>query len=481
VHKVPVTILSRCQRYDFKLIPTQTIAARLREVLGFENIAAEDAAVAVLAREAAGSMRDAMSLLDQVIAYGGEKLTAEDVARVLGVADRAVLHELASALVAGDAGAALRVVDRIAQQGFDLPHVAKDVLAHLRNLVVCKVIGEGGDRELLDLADEEVADVRALAAKADADDLQRLFQGFSRAFDEIVKSGQPRSALEMTLVRLARRPPLLPLDELLSRLGDLERRLSGGAPPPGGPSGRSGPGETPRPRGATPAAPERGAMFSPPAASPSWDAPSADRTRGSLALANAEAAPVGLATEAPRPVVAAPPPPPAPVFVAPPPPPVVSSPPVPPLPTKPVLASEPPPARLERPANLDDWRAILGRIRASKGHVAAIFEQGVPLEVTAQRVLVGYQAHSFEGAQASEPEAMDLLQREARAHFGTDTKVALDLSARAGTTVAALDAAERKAELARARAAVETHPLVQRAIQLFGAELRDIRLPGDDN
>ena len=119
-------------------------------------------------------------------------------------------------------------------------------------------------------------------------------------------------------------------------------------------------------------------------------------------------------------------------------------------------------------------------MRAVKGHVAAVFEHGVPLEVTPQRVLVGYQTGSFEGAQASEPEAMGLLQREARAHFGADTKVALDLSARAGTTVAALDAAQRKADLAKAQAAAEGHPLVRRAIALFGAELKDIRLPESD-
>src|SRR5262249_34232839 len=139
VHKVPVTILSRCQRYDFKLIPTQTIARRLGEVLTQEAIEADGPAVQVLAREAAGSMRDAMSLLDQVIAFSGAKLTGEDVARVLGVADRAVLHELATALVAGDAAACLGVIDRIAQQGFDLAHVTKDILRHLRNLVVAKV------------------------------------------------------------------------------------------------------------------------------------------------------------------------------------------------------------------------------------------------------------------------------------------------------------------------------------------------------
>ncbi len=457
VHKVPVTILSRCQRYDFKLIATQTIAGRLREVLALEKIEAEDAAVAVLAREAAGSMRDAMSLLDQVIAYGGAKLTAEDVARVLGVADREILHELASALVSGDAASALKVVDRIAQQGFDLGHVAKDILAHLRNLVVAKVCGEGADRELLDLADEEIADVRSLAAKADADDLQRLFQGFSRGFDEVVRSGQPRTALEMALVRLARRPALLPLDELLSRLGDLERRLATGAAPPAAPT-RGSPGSDPsRGRGAQMSAPERAPAFAPPPApsGPSWETrdPPVDRTRGSLALAE----PGLRAVPQPAPYV-----PPAPA-------------------AKPLAAPPAAPPRLEKPANLDDWRAILARVRAVKPPVASLLEHGVPLEVTAQRVLVGYTTDSFEGAQASDPEAMELLSREARAHFAADTKVALDLSARGGTTVAAIDAAERKEQLAKARAVATAHPLVQRAIALFGAELQGIRLPeGDD-
>ncbi len=96
---MPVTILSRCQRYDFKLIATQAVARRLEQVLANEAIVAEDGAVQLLAREAAGSMRDAMSLLDQVIAFSGAKLTGQDVTRVLGVADRGILHELATALV----------------------------------------------------------------------------------------------------------------------------------------------------------------------------------------------------------------------------------------------------------------------------------------------------------------------------------------------------------------------------------------------
>jgi DNA polymerase-3 subunit gamma/tau len=153
VHKVPVTILSRCQRYDFKLVSAQMIAARLKFVLEREGVPADDAAVSIIAREAAGSVRDAMSLLDQVIAAVGagggsgvrsasDRLTAELVAKVLGVADRMVMHRLAGALVDGNAGECLRVVGELAQEGYDLPHVARDFLSHLRDLVVAKVCPE---------------------------------------------------------------------------------------------------------------------------------------------------------------------------------------------------------------------------------------------------------------------------------------------------------------------------------------------------
>ena len=322
VHKVPVTILSRCQRYDFKLLSAQTIAARLRYVIDQEGIAADDGAIKAIAREAAGSMRDAMSLLDQVIAWvgvSGDRITPEGVAKVLGVADRLVLHRLAEALIAGDPAACLRIVGELAQEGYDLPHVARDILAHLRDLVVAKVCDDPG--ALLDLGDAEVADVRALSTRADADDLTRLHQGFSRAFDDITRSGQPRAALEMALVRLARRPPLMPVDDLLRRLGDLERRLTGGggAPPAmgqgphgGGPQRPAG-GPPPR-RSAAPASdarPERPATREPSA--PVVEPPPAEHAPAPHAAPPAPA-PLAQAVEvfAPPPARPAPPASPAP-------------------------------------------------------------------------------------------------------------------------------------------------------------------------
>jgi DNA polymerase-3 subunit gamma/tau len=494
VHKVPVTILSRCQRYDFKLISTRTIGHRLEQVLSQEAIEAEGAAVQVLAREAAGSMRDAMSLLDQVIAFSGTKLTADDVTRVLGVADRKILHELATALVTGDAAACVGFVDRVSEQGFDLSHVAKDVLRHLRNLVVAKVCSMQTTasqplRELLDLADEEVADVVALVAGSDVDDLSRLFQGFSRVFDEIVRSGQPRMSLEMALVKLARRPPLLALDELLARVGDLERRL-GGAPSPGPvPRGGGGGGGGGTARSAP-------GHSGPPSATSAAESP---RTHGALALADASPAPSPAVAASPvasvRPVVVplAPPAPaptaPRPLATAPvaaaAPPPV----PAPRAPAPPTLATAPTAQRPEAavsagsPGVIDAWRHILELVRASDAPLASVLEHAMPLQVGPAQVTVGFDpSAAFLSARATDPGARESLTKAARQHFGPDTQVTIDGSMKAGAarTVAAIDAERRNVETAKARAAVESHPLVREATRLFDAKLRDVKLPSAD-
>ena len=439
VHKVPVTILSRCQRYDFKLIGTLTIARCVKGVLAKESIEASDTAIAIIAREAAGSMRDAMSLLDQVIAYSGKKLTDADVARVLGVADRKVLHDLSTAVLSGDARAALSLVDGLAGQGFDLVHVAKDLLAGFRNLVVSKVAGEGG-RELLDLADEELADVHALAAKSELDDLLRLFNGFSRSYDEIARSGQVRAALEMTLVRLSRRPPLLPLDELLSRLGDLERRLQTGAPPPAPRGGGGGGG------GARPTSPNHvTSSFTPP-----HPAGGPDRPRGALALA-----PVPRADEAT---------------------------PLPPSAEREKVVALVPARGDPVGVDMTAWRTIVLSVRGERPALASVFEHAIPLEVTPTRVRVGYAESDFLGSQAGTPEALSVLTTAVHAHYGAATEVSVLLNVKASkdATVYAIESAHRKAELAKARGAVEQHPVVREVVALFAADLRDIKLPGDE-
>ncbi len=465
-HKVPVTILSRCQRYDFKLITTQVIAARLREVLAREGLTADDGSVSILAREAAGSMRDAMSLLDQVIAYSGATLVESDVARVLGVADRRVLHDLGKFLLNGDATGALKTVDAMATQGFDLVHTSKDLLAHLRNLVVAKVSSNQA-RGLLDLADDEVADVCALAGEHDTDDLLRVYQGFSRSFDEIARSGQVRSALEMALVRLSRRPPLLPLDELLARLGDLERRL-GGAPPPA-PRGGGGGG-----RGLTsisPAHVESVAHFS----SNETYRPSIAPALGGAVGVRAQASAQAVALVAPalaRPEAhAAPQPERRAATVTP----ITAA-----RSAAPAAPAEAP--RFNEGVDLARWIAVVSRVRAFSAPLASMLEHATPITVSTTEVRVAYAEGNFLGSQVTDPSQRALLERKVRAEIGEACSVIIDVGVRAlsGATVAALDAHRRREAAAAARATVEEHPLVRATIALFDAELRDVKLPNEE-
>jgi DNA polymerase-3 subunit gamma/tau len=487
VHKVPVTILSRCQRYDFKLVSARQIGARLKDVVARESLAADDAAVNVLAREAAGSMRDAMSLLDQVIAYGAEKVTADVVARVLGVADREVLHKLTSAVLAGDAGGALDVLDQVSRQGFDMVHLWKDLMRHVRNLVVAKVCAEGQAKELLDLAEEEAADVLALAQKSDADDLTRIFTGLSRGFDDIVKSGQVRSNLEMTLVRLARRPALLPLDELLSRLGELEKRLATGAPPPparggGGSSGGGGRGARPESHASVTSA--MPVVMTPPTPS------SMASAVASPSLVNA-APPSQVVSTVPVPVPVPLPADDLPLTtgalavamdIAPERTPARNPPVTEEFEVRPVTRPAPPARVNEESEMLTLWRALIDRVRKVNPAVAATLDLAIPLTVTPQKVVVGVEDESFEDARAEQTDARTLLTTEARAQFGTNTEVVFERTARGSkvASVAYLDAAKRKQMQVEARAAVENHPLVQHAVVAFKAELKDVKLPAQE-
>ncbi len=249
IHKVPVTIRSRCQRYDFRLIPHAVISARLREILAAENIESDDAAVSLVAREAAGSMRDALTVLDQVLALGGERLEGDAVARGLGVAGRKHVWATLGAVLEGNAAGVLRGVHEIAEQGFDVLNYTRQLLECSRDLVVFKVIS--AEQELLELSPEERDVAKKLSDAHSQQDLERLFSGLNALMEEVGLAGMPKLALEMGLVRLSDRPALLPLGELLERLASLEGKLGaaaagGGA---GGGGGRSGPQRSGPPSG----------------------------------------------------------------------------------------------------------------------------------------------------------------------------------------------------------------------------------------
>jgi DNA polymerase-3 subunit gamma/tau len=448
VHKVPVTILSRVQRFDFKLIGTQTIAARLRQVLAAESIEADDPAVAIVAREAAGSMRDAMSILDQVIAWGGDKLLGAEVARVLGVASHSILYELSSALLGGDAARALSIVAELANQGYDISHVARDLLSLLRNLVVAKVVKEPD--ALLDLPDEEARDVKQLVQSADGDDLSRLYHGFSQGFDEVVKNERPRMALEMLLVRLARRPPLLPIDEFVARLAALERRLGGGGAGPQPPQQRP----PQRPPHDSPAADQRGHAGRP--REPGSPAPSSksqsDDRGGEPPVAPYPAPaprPPERERERERPRAAPPPPP-----------------------------SSPPAAPSQAVEELDQlYTQILAILEAERPDLAAMLGHAIPLSVVPENVVIGWPPNAM--LVVTDKDSIATLARALEKHFGKPCSVSFEFECTRAVgrkSLAAADSQERAERTRAAYAAAQKHERITEAVEILGAKLKELKL-----
>ncbi len=244
-HRLPETILSRCQRFDFRRIATREVVERLGDIAEKESLSITGGALVLLAREAEGSMRDAQSLLEQILSYaapgaGPTEIDERLVEDILGVTERRVLYEISHAVIAGDAGTCVDLVARVVNQGKDVTRLSKELVEHFRNLLVLcltnKPIGETGRpplgagllHQVLDLPDQEIEDLRRQAADLSTDALLDYFRFMAEGDEEAARSPYPRFALEATLIRLATLPATLPVGELLERLETLEKKLSGG-------------------------------------------------------------------------------------------------------------------------------------------------------------------------------------------------------------------------------------------------------------
>jgi DNA polymerase III subunit gamma/tau len=227
VEKFPETIVSRCQRYDFKRIPLSRIKEELVRIAAEEKIDLTDAALYAIAREGQGSMRDAESLLERMIAFSEKTIDDVKVGEILGVADRKTLFATADAVLSRDPKSALEIVDRVYEAGRDLERFSRDLLEHWRNLVVTKL---GADASILgEVPPDEIGEYRRQAAERELGDLQRLFRIARLGDEELTRSAVPRMVLEMTIVRLATAAPIVPVEEVLARLDELERSLGRGS------------------------------------------------------------------------------------------------------------------------------------------------------------------------------------------------------------------------------------------------------------
>ncbi len=227
-HKVPDTILSRSQQFEFRTIATTKILERLRLIAEAEKISVPDDALREIARAGEGSMRDAQSALDQVISFAGAKIKKEDVEIALGVAGADILIRVINGIAENKPAEALAVVDDVVMRGHDLRNFCRDLLAHLRDLLVTKV---SGSEELLESAVCDANELKRQAALFSESDLVRFFHSLAETETNLKTAAHPRYQIEIGLVKLMEMRRLEPLGHLLDRLAALEESLRTGKIP----------------------------------------------------------------------------------------------------------------------------------------------------------------------------------------------------------------------------------------------------------
>jgi DNA polymerase III subunit gamma/tau len=257
-HKLPDTILSRCQQYDFRLIPARELVAHLRTVADGEGIKVSDDALSRIARAAEGSVRDALSLFDQVLSFSGAEVRDEDIQALLGLIDRELLLTVSRAAAAGDSLAVLELVEKLSDYGADYRNFTRELLLHLRELLLLKLCPEASPL-VAQILPEERERLKPVADAFSEEDLLRAIDVLTKADADLRLVQDPRVTLELALLKLVQLRRLMPFADLVARV----ERLAGGATPE-----PRVPAPSPRPAAVTPAVP--------PPAPPPAEPPAAD-------------------------------------------------------------------------------------------------------------------------------------------------------------------------------------------------------------
>ncbi|WP_129125222.1 DNA polymerase III subunit gamma/tau [Geomonas oryzae] len=423
-HKVPITILSRCQRFDFKRIALPRIVSRLRYIVDQEGVQISDEALAVVARKGDGSMRDSLSTLDQVLAFCGDSVTDADVAALLGVVDRRLIMDGCRAVLDSDVKGALEIVAQVDSFGYSMRQFCHELINQFRNIAILKAVGEPG--ELLELSDAELAELRGFGEKSAHQDLQRHLSILLKSEAEMAHAGFPRLILELALMKMAALAPAIPVQELLRRLDTLEQ---GGpiaprsdAPRPQAPAAR------PAPQHAAPARPAAAPVA---AASASHASQNSNGSHASHSAPAAQASPAAAATG------------------------------------------------FAGAATADLWGGFVRAVKAKKPMLGGALEEVYPVRVSQGHLEIGCLQGSFQLTRLQDPDQINELKGLAQAHFGVPTQVkVVALSAPpsdAAPTLSekkSLEDAERKATLRRE---AEAHPLVAAAVEMFDGEIAEVQ------
>ena len=422
IHKIPATILSRCQHYNFRRIAKAEIIERLRHVAVQDGIAVEDRSLAALARASEGSMRDGLSLLDQAVAFGGKSIVHTDLETLLGAVPQELLRSLIRAMTSQDSAAALRTISQLIEGGHDLRVYCADVVEYLRHLLVVSVTPQQDWPALIEASADDLAQLAADKASLTPEHLQQLFTLFTQAEDALRYSAHPRFVLETAAVKATR----------LFR----QERLATEQPPRTASSG--GPAQ--------------------PAASRPDKTPPSTRPAGTTALqrsvqpAGPASAPVEAAGRAPQP----------------------------PSPQSPSRASGASTTRTQRTQSVTlPWERFQEEVGHSFPNIAPFLEMGRLVGIEGDVVTIGFTKQATVArAMLEKADNMQALSALCERMSGQSVRlrvVELTEADPPGPTMAQIRAAKEQEQKVILFERAKAHPVVKEALEIFGAELADVR------
>lgn len=225
-HKIPATILSRCQRFDFKRVTVKDMSDRMKKICNEENIEVEDKALNLISRNSQGALRDALSILDQCISFGDDKIEYKDVVELLGTVNVEQLFEMAKCIINQDTKKSLQILNEFVIWGKDIRNLINDLIDHFRNLMVCKVSTDLD--EIISLPEETVNLLKEQAESVDINDLIRILNILSVTQDNIKTSSNPRVLAEVTMMKIAQPMFDESKESLIKRIENLEKTIESG-------------------------------------------------------------------------------------------------------------------------------------------------------------------------------------------------------------------------------------------------------------
>ncbi len=452
IHKIPATILSRCQHYNFRRISKAEIVQRLRHVADEDGLTIEDRSLMALARASEGSMRDGLSLLDQVIAFGGKTIRHQDLETLLGAVPQERVRAMVEAVIQQHSAKALQVIAGLLDQGHDLRAYCADLVEYVRNMLVAAVVPAGPElRGLVEATDEDLTQLARDAERFTVEQLQELFRMWASAEDTLRASAHPRFVLETAAVRATRLLRALDGQTASTGLSTRPDKTDGGtaARPPSSPSERAAPS------GSTKSESVR--MSQEPAKKP---------------LASSGATPVAASVARPRekpvsPIQVAPSPLPAPAIAK------VSPEPI---------SQEPEPAPLSTASFAAEvnWEEFQEAVSANHPNIAPFLEMGRLVKIESGLVTLGFAKQATVARSMLEKEDnLRALAALGERLYGSALRIRIievaEQDPEAAPTMKQLRVAKEQEQRLILTQQAKAHPLVKQALEMFGGELAEVR------